>query len=572
MLGITLADWLVVLVYLFGITVIGVWASKKVKGDASFFISDRSYGKLLMTFYGFGSGTHADQAVSVAAKTYRSGASGIWYQWLWLFVTPFFWLIAPIFRRMRALTTADYFEARYDRSVGVLFAVFGMGQVMITLGVMLKGSTAMITAVSGGAIDANMAVLGMTVMFLIYGVAGGLNAAIITDFIQGWLTIVLSFLILPFALYKMGGMVGLRETLNDPVLFKIVAPGEINAFYIVVISFNALVGWVAQPGAMQVCGPGKTEMESRFGFTCGMFIKRICTVAWVLTGLCAVGMYAGRDIDVDHVYGLMSRDILSVIAPGLVGLFLASMLAAVMSTADTMMLSSAALFTENIYRPFIAKGKSHKHYLFVGRVASAGIVLCAILFAYQVESVVAGLEIFWKVAAMMGIAFWAGLFWRRATVAGAWATTLTSFAVLLFTSEISFGERILWDFNAQFAAWLPSFMIWEDKLYLPWQMILYLTAGLVAMVFVSLLTKPAPKERLDRVYECLRTPIGRGETEAGPLTLPEGTVPAPRRVLIAHPDFEIPRPTAVGVIGFLLSWVAVLLLVAVAYWIFSIGG
>ena len=48
---------------------------------------------LMMAFFMFGSGTHSDQAVSVAAKTYRAGASGIWYQWLWLFVTPFFWLV-----------------------------------------------------------------------------------------------------------------------------------------------------------------------------------------------------------------------------------------------------------------------------------------------------------------------------------------------------------------------------------------------------------------------------------------------------------------------------------------------
>ena len=86
---------------------------------------------------------------------------------------------------------------------------------------------------------------------------------------------------------------------------------------------------------MSLCAAGRTEMQARIGMTCGMFIKRFCTVAWVLTGLCAVALYAAHktdpDFDVDHVYGLMAADLLPGVLPGLVGLFIASMLAAVMS-------------------------------------------------------------------------------------------------------------------------------------------------------------------------------------------------------------------------------------------------
>ena len=80
--AITPADWLAIVVYLGIVTCIGFYAARKVKTASDFFISDRKFGKLFMVFLGFGSGSHADQAVSVAAKTYRVGASGIWYQWL----------------------------------------------------------------------------------------------------------------------------------------------------------------------------------------------------------------------------------------------------------------------------------------------------------------------------------------------------------------------------------------------------------------------------------------------------------------------------------------------------------
>ena len=566
MLGIKLIDWAVVAVYLVGITIVGIWAAKRVKSAASFFIGDRKFGKWMMMFFMFGAGTHSDQAVSVAAKTYRSGASGIWYQWLWLFATPFYWLIAPVFRRMRAVTTGDYYEIRYDQGVSVLFSVMAVLQVMISIGLMLKGSGAMITAVSGGSINPSLAIFAMTIMFVIYGMAGGMSAAIITNFIQGILTIVLSFLILPFALAKVNGIAGLREAL-DPAMLEIIAPGEITIFFIAVVSFNALVGWVTQPHAMANCAAGRTEMEGRVGVTFGMFTKRVCTIAWMITGLCAIAMYAKQDVDVDHVYGQMAYELLPEISPGLIGLFIASMLAAVMSSCDSFMIAGAGLFTENFYKKVLVVGKSDKHYIFVGRVASAILVAVGIFFAFSWESVVDGLEIFWKIAAMMGIAFWAGLFWRRATVAGAWAGTLVSFAALLFTSSFTFAGFVLWDFNAQLADKLPAFMLWEGKLYLPWQMIIYLSTGFVALVVVSLFTRPVAKETLDRFYACLRTPIGNNEPETEPFTLPPGVEPAPRKVLIKHRDFEIPKPSMIGMAGFLGSWIAVGLLIAAVFWI-----
>jgi Na+/proline symporter len=275
--------------------------------------------------------------------------------------------------------------------------------------------------------------------------------------------------------------------------------------------------------------------------------------------------------DVDHIYGLMAHDLMPKIAPGLVGLFIASMLASVMSSCDAFMVASSGLFTRNIYQKFLVPHKPDAHYVLIGRVVSVLIVLGGIFFAFTLGSVVQMLEIFWKIAAMMGIAFWVGLFWRRATVAGAWVGTLVSFATLLFTSKIAFkanaAEYVLWDFNKHFADYLPAFMVWEQKLYLPWQMIIYLTTGFVGLIVASLLTRRVPSDRLDRLYACLRTPIGADEPEGKVFTLPEGVEPAPRKVLIKHPDFEIPRPSWVGILGFAASWAAVVLLIAAVYWI-----
>lgn len=565
MFGLRIADIFVLGLYLLGMAAIGVWSARRIKKSADFFMP-RRFGKAMMVMFGFGAGTHSDQAVGVASKSFSSGLSGIWYQWLWLPVTPFYWLIAPVMRRFRAITTGDVFEARYNRSVAMLYAVIGMLNLSVNIGLMLRGSSEVISASTGGLLSANVAIMVMTAVFVIYGVAGGLAAAIITDFIQGILTIIFSFLLLPLIMDAVGGMDGIREAISDPQKLTLVAPAEIGFFYIAVIAFNALVGIVTQPHTMSNCAAGKTEMEGRFGWMFGNIIKRICTIPWCLTGLAAIVYFAGKGVEVepDKVFGAVAGDFLPKIMPGILGIFLAALLASVMSSCDAFMISSSALFTENIYRP-LRPSRSQQHYVTVGRIAAVAVVSGGVVFAFWLPGVVAGLEIFWKISAMMGLAFWLGLFWRRMTVAGAWATTLVSFTVLLFTSKIAFGDYVLWDFNSSLAAHLPEFMLWEGTLYLPWQMILYLGAGLISGIVVSLFTKRVAEEKLENFYALTRMPITPGEQADQPCTLPEDAVVPKRRNLFPNTSLEIAIPSRTSIIGFLVGWGFVATIVYVVY-------
>lgn len=562
MLGLHIADILVLGLYLVGITVIGIWAARRIKNTADFFMP-RKFGKVMMITHAFGTGTHSDQAVSVASKSFTNGLSGIWYQWLWLFATPFYWLIAPVMRRFRAITTADVFEARFSPSVAMLFAVVGMLNLSINIGLMLKGSGAVIDASTAGLVSSNVAIAAMTVMFVVYGIAGGLSAAIITDFIQGVLTVVFSFVLLPFILNAVGGLQGIREAINDPGMLSLVAPAEIGFFYIAIIAFNGLVGIVTQPHTMGNCAAGKTEMEGRVGWMFGNFIKRVCTVAWCLTGLAAVVYFAGNDIDPDRIYGLAAADFLPRILPGLLGLFLAAILASVMSSCDSFMIASSGLFTENIYKRLLPE-RTAKHYVFVARATSLAIVACGVGFAYWLEGVVQGLEIFWKISPMMGIAFWLGLFWRRTTAAGAWASTLTAFGVWWLTTK---GFFISWLGSLSMAESLTFIFIKDGvpEVYMPWQMVFYLSAGTIAGIVVSLFTRPVAKEKLDNFYALVRTPVKLGEQVSMPCTLPDDAVVPQKRNIFPNTSLEIQIPSRTSVIGFLAGWVCVAAIIYAVY-------
>ena len=100
MLGIGTIDWIAIGIYLVLTVAAGLYAARKVKDTTDFFMAGRRFGKPFMIFFAFGAGTSGNDAVGVSAKTVTSGLSGIWFQWLWLFCTPFYWLIAPVMRRM----------------------------------------------------------------------------------------------------------------------------------------------------------------------------------------------------------------------------------------------------------------------------------------------------------------------------------------------------------------------------------------------------------------------------------------------------------------------------------------
>jgi len=546
MWGLETVELAVVVVYLIGITVLGVWFGRRLKGNEDFFMP-RRFGKGMMMMHAFGTGTASDQAVVVSSGAFSKGLSGIWFQWLWLFNTPFYWLIAPIFRRLRAVTTADVYRLRFGSSVAVLFALVGIIGLAVKMGLMLKGAGALIDAGTDGKVNADFAIPIVALLFTIYGAAGGLGAAILTDYIQGILTVVFSFLLLPFVLNAVGGLTGVRETIDNPQLLSLVAPDKINAFFIATFAVLSLFGIVAQPFIMGVCAAGRTEMDGRFGFVVGNLIKRICTAAWAVTGVAALAWFdqQGREIGVDtadRIYGMMAHTFLPGVMPGLLGLFIASLLAGVMSSCDSFMISGAGLFTQNLYKPHVGKC-SERHLLWVGRCCSLLIVLAGVLVAYWMPNVVSGLKVWLKIAPMLGVAFWMGLFWRRFNTAGAWTSTVVGF--------------IGW--------WVTSKTEWSE----PMQIVIYLSAAVFAGVIGSLLTKRTDKEKIDRFHELIRTPVQAGEVITESCRLPEGVRASRRKTWFTGTDFEFPVPSRTSWLGFTAGWAAVAAMIGGFVWLVS---
>ena len=150
-------------------------------------------------------------------------------------------LLAPIFRRARCLTTADLYRERYGTPASILFVIISVVSTTLNIGMMLKGTALVISSMTGGAVSQNWAVAVMVLSFITYGTAGGLVAAVVTDLIQGIFILVLSFLMVPFALWAVGGFEGIRTALSANAL-DLVSPNTITLYVIALLSANALVG------------------------------------------------------------------------------------------------------------------------------------------------------------------------------------------------------------------------------------------------------------------------------------------------------------------------------------------
>ena len=164
-LGLDSAIWIVVLSYFCGMLVMGWWSKRNIKSQEGYLLGNRQFGTAMMVMHSFGAGTHPGAPAGVISKTVSSGASGIWISWMWMFGTPFYWLIAPLVRRMRYLTMADFFQNRFGRSASVLYVVVATAGMIVFLASVLLATTRTVQGMMGKSAPVTHTVMGADAAF-----------------------------------------------------------------------------------------------------------------------------------------------------------------------------------------------------------------------------------------------------------------------------------------------------------------------------------------------------------------------------------------------------------------------
>jgi Na+/proline symporter len=437
-----------------------------------------------------------------------------------------------------------------------LYAFFALFAMIGLSAVSLYGSSKLVESLTGGQVSWKVSILVIGAVALLYGILGGLVATVWNDLFQGALTVVMSLLMIPFFWHYIGGLDGFQAAVGDPAhAFKLVLQEGMTLNWIIMMSLNSLLSMVVQPHIMANAGSAKSEMDSRVGFVGGLILKRLMTIPWALTGVMAVAMFGAGQIDPDHAFGRMARDLLPA---GFAGLMLACVLASIMDALAVQMVSFAGIYTNSIHKHLFPRS-SERTLLGVARCASLAYGLIVVPLSYVFTDVPGAMRFLWKTIPLMGIAFFLAVLWRRTNRYGAMASFLVAVGAVLF-SQYQLG--------------------WNGDEGLPSTILLFLALGTLAGVVVSQLTPPEEAGRTDRFFLLLRTPIGGEQVlrDAGLVEIPgTGTFEDPGTNVACAPlspgggATGFPTPSKETVYGFFIVGVVALALVALvkalAWWL-----
>lgn len=494
-----LVDLLIILAYFAVITYVGRRAAHAGSTEEGFFLAGRKLGKAYQFFLNFGNATDANGAVSTSSLVYQKGASGVWLSLQTLFMNPYYWFMNPWFRRVRLVTVADLFEDRFgSRALARFYAAFqilatviviiGFGNLVgykVTASLLVKPEVSWTAAerasvdgyqelkrlegslVLGALAAADTARLDMLreqnkrgelrsyiswihsdggkwAYYIVYSllvggyiVMGGLAAAAINEAFQGVLIVIFSFILIPFGLSAIGGWDQLAERVPSD-MFDLLggAAGGIGGWELFGIFLISIVQIHGIIGNMAVSGSAKNEFAARFGAVSGTYAKRVMIILWALCGLIAVALYHGADTlsDPDSVWGTMA---LHLLQPGFLGLMMAGLLAANMSTIAAQTMAISALFTRNIYMWF-RPDTDEAGIVAVGRWAIVGILAMGIYAAVGMDNVYEVVQLLLTVNVPFGAAVMLIYFWRRLSAKAVWAAVIVSAALnIVFPSFIA---------------------------------------------------------------------------------------------------------------------------------------
>lgn len=499
MFGLSTLDLIVIVAYFCVLIFIGFWAMRRIRNQEDYFLGGRRFGKLIQVFAAFGQATSADTGPSVATTTSNNGAAGIWSALMMLFSTPSYWFTAVWYRRMRLLSLGDFFTERYaSRWLGAVYAVMASISLVLVLTVGFIAMTKTVLVMTPKAdhelttaeqaeyaralrweelesrdfsylsdsertelkelrilapnknfshIDRFALIMVMVVIVCIYSVAGGLEAAFLSDMMQGIFIILLSLMLIPFSFVRINrefgseGMMGAFRVIHEQLpesFFEIFGSPyslDFTWYYILALALMATINVAVGANQLVATGSARNEYTARVGLTYGTYLKRITTVFWGLTALAAILLFGDQVSDPDMLWGYASRELLGPLNLGLIGLMIAALMAALMSTADMMMITASGLITSSIYRPLFP-GRSEKHYVAVGRLFGVVVVLGAVGMVMASDNLFGRLKLLWEFGVIYSAGFWLGVLWRRTNRRAVWASIVITFTLFFLLPSL----------------------------------------------------------------------------------------------------------------------------------------
>lgn len=439
-------DLVVVIVYAIGIFGLAQWVSRDkagaTKDSSDYFLASKNLPWWAIGASLIAANISAEQIVGMSGSGYAIGLAIASYEWmaaLTLLIVGKFFL--PIFLRNEIYTMPQFLEQRFGPTIRTVMAVFWLIlYVFVNLTSIIWLGSIAVTQVAG--VNQDVALIGLGAFALLYQLRGGLKAVALTDIVQVTLLVLGGLVVAYLTLTKIGGDSGVfggfqELTRRVPDHFDMILSPD-NPHYKDLPGIAVLVGgmWIANLSywgfnqyIIQRALAAKSLAEAQRGVVFAGFLKLLMPVVIVLPGIAAV-VLAPNLAKPDQAYPTM----MALLPTGLLGLVFAALIAAIIASTASKINSIATIFTLDIYAKLKGvqaranegadKAGYETHLVRVGRIAA---VVSIVIAMFTARPLLGSLDqAFQYIQEFSGfvtpgitVIFLLGLFWPRATEAGA---------------------------------------------------------------------------------------------------------------------------------------------------------
>ena len=518
-------DWWVLALY--GVTILSVglaFARRAGGGREDYFLAGRNMPWWLIGTSMVATTFSADTPNLVTDLVRSGGVSQNWVWWAFVITgmcTVFFY--AKLWRRSGVLTDIGFYELRYAGRSAAFLRAFRAIYLGVFFNVMIMATVTLAAIKIGGVllgVDKYIVVLVAGTATVIYSASSGLWGVLVTDLLLFTISMVGSVAAAVYALRlpEVGGLSGLMSHANvtDRLSFlpDFSDPTTAAAVFIVPIAVQWWSTWYpgAEPGGggytaqrMLAAKDEKHAMQATLWFNVAHYAIR--PWPWILVALASLIVYptlgdlsaAFPNVDPSVIGNDLAYPAMLVFLPhGLLGLVVASLAAAYMSTISTHLNWGASYVVDDVYRRFVAPDREEKDYVMVARVSTVALIVLASFVGLQLETAMQAFQILLQIGAGTGLVFLLRWFWWRINT---WSEI--SAMVISFVVAVYFGF-----FHTQlgFAKWNPSA-----------ELVVGVAVTTVGWLVVTFLTPPVNIETLRDFHKKIR-PLGQGWDAVVPRT------------------------------------------------------
>ena len=503
-------DWLIISTFFIISLVIGVLVSKKSgKNVTEFFLSGRKMPWWLLGISMVATTFSADTPNLVTDIVRTNGVAGNWVWWAFLLtgmLTVF--VYAKLWRRSKVLTDLEFYELRYSGKGAAFLRGFRAFYLGAVFNVLIMASVCLAGIKIGGALlglnPVETLLISCTIT-VIYSSIGGLRGIIITDFFQFILAMAATFWA-AYEIVSLPQIQGLTNLLNHPdvipKLSLIPEISDIDLFIAVFIIPLAVQWWAvwypgAEPGGggyvAQRMLSAKDEKNAIWATLLFNFMHyAVRPWPWILIALASIVVFPDLEsLQESFPNTIVGNDLaypamISFLPSGLLGLLVASLIAAFMSTISTHLNWGSSYLVHDFYRRFLVTDKSEKHYVFIGRVFTFLLMIISAFFALFLNNSLQAFGIILQIGAGTGLIFILRWFWYRINVYSELTAMVVSFIVALAFEFV-----------------VPNNYSVEEKL------IIGVSITTISWLFVTMITPPSSMNTLQNFYKKIQ-PGGPG--------------------------------------------------------------